>query len=499
MSFTARSAVLNSARLARYGRMVLPSLAVMACAIAAVGIAHAADAPPPLPVNNDPHLLSAAMAEPAPDPVPEGSSGYPVSTGTVTTAPDARRWAIFGQMTLTTMSTLGFHQPYAGDHSLPAHDLRETFDATLFLGARVWQGGEIWVNGEVDQGFGVGNTLGMAGYASGEAYKLGSASPYTRLQRAFVRQTFDLGGAHSDVDAQANQMAGTQAANRLVLTVGKFSPVDIFDSNTYAHDPRGDFLNWSIIDAGAFDYAGDPWGYSYGAAAELTLASWTGRLGVFNMSDVPGGMKPTTNFSELEVAGELEHRHTLLGHAGTVRAGVWLIHGRLGRYDDAIAWGLANGAAPDTNQVLTMHTRLGGYINAEQGLTDTLGVFLRASDADGAYGAYDFTDIDRSLSLGLSLGGKGWHRAGDTVGLALVANQISKAGQAYFAAGGMGLLIGDGQLPHPGTEKIAEVYYAWRPWKPVAVTFDEQLVFNPAYNKDRGPVDIVGVRLHVAF
>ena len=472
--------------------------------------AHAA---PVLWASVDATMDAYAMEAPAPDPLPDpgpnpdpspdpaGSDvSSPSRVGTETAhAAAPKRFALFAQSTLTAMNVFGFRDPYAGDNSLPQNDLRETIDATLYLGVRPWSGGEIWVNPEVDQGFGVGNTLGLAGYASGEAYKLGKASPYTRLQRAYVRQTFNLGGGREDVAAGPNQMAGSVTDNRLVVTVGKFCIVDIFDTNRYAHDPRGDFLNWSIIDSGGFDYAGDPWGFSYGGAAELYAGPWTLRAGLFNLSQTPGGGTLVKDFSENQITFELEHRHGLGGHPGAVRFGLWRNHGRLGNYREAIDWGIANSQIPDTNAVLRNQNRLGGYVNAEQELTGTLGAFLRASTADGTTGAFDFTDIDTSVSAGLSLAGTGWHRASDTVGVAVVANTISDAAKAYFAAGGKGILIGDGQLPHPGAEKIVESYYAWHPSTPLTVTLDYQLVFNPAYNRDRGPVNILGVRLHAAI
>lgn len=103
----------------------------------------------------------------------------------------------------------------------------------------------------------MGNTHGIAGYASGEAYKLGDAYPYGRLQRYFIRQTIDLGGESQKVDADLNQFAGSQTADRLVLTAGRFYITDIFDTNKYANNPKTDFLNWALINAGTFDYAGD--------------------------------------------------------------------------------------------------------------------------------------------------------------------------------------------------------------------------------------------------
>lgn len=450
----------------------------------------------------DPGPTMLAMADlPLPNPDPAGSTAFPPSTGsTADSPPPAARWAIFGQTTFTVMSSLGFRTGYAGAQSLSPHDTRETFDATLYVGARPWAGGEVWATGEVDQGFGIGNTHGLAGYASGEAYKLGQANPYTRLQRLYLRQTISLGGASTPVEAGPNQIAGSQSANRLVMTVGKFSIPDIFDTNKYAHDPRGDALNWTLIDAGAFDYAGDPWGFTYGAAGELTLGAWTARLGLFDLTSVPGGFAPVTDFSFFQAIGEIEHRHAWHDRPGAVRVAVWMNHGRMGTYGDALNWGLANGVTPDVTQVQGNHrNRLGGYINAEQELTANLGLYLRASKADGRVASWDFTDVDSSVSGGLALTGKGWGRVGDTVNLGVVVNSISRIAQTYLANGGLGLLIGDGQLPNAGAERIVEASYTWHPIARIGVTFDAQGVINPAYNRDRGPVGIIGLRLHASF
>ena len=170
---------------------------------------------------------------------------------------------------------------------------RETVDATLYAGVRLWHGAEVWIDPEIDQGFGFANTHGVAGFPSAEAYKLGSAYPYARLQRYFLRQTIDLGGAYREGGSGHQSVRRLAAANRLVLTVGRFAIVDIFDTNKYANNPKSDFLNWSLINAGTFDYAGDGWGYTYGAAAEWYQGRWTLRGGVFDLSATPaGGHKP---------------------------------------------------------------------------------------------------------------------------------------------------------------------------------------------------------------
>ena len=405
--------------------------------------------------------------------------------------------AVHGQATVTAQGTPGFASPYAGPNSLAPHQIRETIDATLFLGVEPWRGGELWVNPEVDQGFGLSNTLGVAGFPSAEAYKVGKANPYPRLQRLFFRQTIDLGDDRQPVAAAANQFAGTPTADRLVVTIGKFGVGDVFDTNRYAHDPRGDFLNWAIVDAGSFDYAADAWGYSTGAAVEAYRGPWTLRLGLFNLSRVPNGETLEQGFGQSQIDAEIEHRHRLGGRGGAIRLTVFRNRGRFGRFADAL--GVAGGAPPDTADVRAPRTRIGAHVNVEQAVSDHAGVFARAGFADGSVEPYDFTDIDRTVSAGVAIDGGGWGRKADGIGVALVVNGIAAEHRRYLAAGGIGVLIGDGRLPHYGAEAIGEAYYRWQVAAPVAVSLDYQLVGNPGYNRDRGPANVLAVRVHGQF
>ena len=415
------------------------------------------------------------------------------------TASSSQTFALHGQATFTGQTVLGFAAPYAGANSLKPHDTQETADATAFVGARLWRGAELWANAEVDQGFGLSNTLGVAGFPSGEAYKVGKTAPYFKLPRAFLRQTINLGGESAVVESAANQLAGRQSANRLIITLGKFSVGDVFDTNAYAHDPRADFMNWAIIDTGTVDYAANAWGFTFGGAAEWYQGAWTLRTGLFNLSKLPNEPSLETNFSQYQVVGEIEHRHTLGGHAGAVRMAFWANHGNFLKLGDAIGAYNSTGTLPDSSGLRRRQTRLGWHINAEQELSANLGVFVRAGLADGTLEAYDFTDIDRTLAVGAQLKGASWGRADDRIGLAGLANGISRTRQTYLNDGGLGILVGDGKLPHPGAEWIAETYYDLQAMKGVNLTADYQFIANPGYNRDRGPAHVFGLRLHGAF
>jgi high affinity Mn2+ porin len=412
---------------------------------------------------------------------------------------DEGRFAVHGQATFVLQGTPGFPAPYDGPNSLTPHQRKDTIDATLYIGARLWHGAELWVNPEIDQGFGLSDTLGAAGFPSAEAYKVGKKAPYFRLQRAFVRQTVDLGGEHAHVEGAANQFSSSQPANRIILTVGKFGVGDVFDTNRYAHDPRGDFLNWSVVDAGSFDYAADAWGYSSGVAAEWVQGVWTLRVGMFNLSKIPNGETLETGFGQRQIDAEIEHRHVLGGHDGAARVTVFRNSGQFGRFEDALNLAAQTKTLPDTALVRRRTSRVGVHLNIEQAVSDDLGLFLRAGYADGSVEPYDFTDIDRTVEAGAAVIGTRWGRKADTIGIAVVVNGISNDHKRYLAAGGIGVLVGDGLLPHPGTEQIVETYYRWKPLQVADLTLDYQHIANPGYNRDRGPANIFAVRVHGQF
>ncbi len=458
-------------------------------------------------------LAFAASPSPTPEGGPQGAGTGTAPQSDVSTASTApatppasdapETWAVHGQTTFVDQFHPGFASAYRGPNSLdPGRRGDETWDVTLYGGYRPWRGGELWINPEVDQGFGLSNTLGLAGFSSAEAYKVGREDPYVRLQRVFFRQTLDLGGELQAIDPDLNQLGGAQTANRVVFTAGKFSVVDVFDTNKYAHDPRNDFLNWAVVDAGAFDYAADAWGYSYGASAEWYQDWWTLRAGFFQGSVTPNSKFLDTSVGhQFQAVIEGEGRFTLYGQPGKLKLLAFDTHARLGRFSALEAYLAANPSASNTQlqAARNLHNKLGASLNLEQQITEDLGVFVRASLDDGRTESYDFTDIDRSLSFGVSLAGKRWNRPDDTVGAAFVVNTISKARKDYFAQGGLGILVGDGRLTNAGPEQIFETYYSLAIRKGINVSADYQLANHPAYNVDRGPVHIFGTRLHLQF
>lgn len=413
-------------------------------------------------------------------------------------SPDSDRWSLHAQTTYVQQYAFPFRNPYSGQNSLEPNQARATWDATFYLGWKLWQGAEFWVNPEIDLGFGLSGTVGAAGFPNGEAYKLGSDYPYARLPRYFLRQTINLGGPTEKVEAGPNKFAGSESADRLVITLGKFGVTDIFDNNKYAHDPRADFLNWALVDTGSFDYAADAWGYTYGAAVEWYRGKWAFRAGLFDLSIVPNSIELDHAFAQHQWIGEIERRYDINGQPGKVAVTAFLSHGRMGRFGDAIALAAITGGPADIAAVRRLQDRTGISVNLEQQLSPTVGVFARAGISDGRFETYEFTDVDRTFAAGVVLSGKLWGRNDDTVGMGGVINGISTVHQQFLNAGGLGILVGDGKLPNPGNEHILELYYSlpilsWR------ATFSYAFIDNPAYNEDRGPVSVISTRLRAQF
>src|SRR5580704_12368096 len=433
----------------------------------------------------------------------------------VTKAPggsSADELSLSGQNTFVWQGYPAIKSPFQGTNSLPSGGQgKETYDLTLFAGARLWRGAELWIDPEIDQGHGLAETHGVAGFPSGESYKLGADYPYARVQRYFIRQTIDLGGDKQKIDADVNQFAQSTTENRLVLWLGKFSIVDVFDTNKYANNPKTDFMNWALINAGTFDYAGDAWGYTYGGAAEWYQGRFTVRAGAFDLSASPAGggnnaqaygLDPT--FQQFELVGEIEERHALWGQPGKLKVTGYLERGNMGTFSDAVALSQLPGPlfGDPTNALAAVRhyqSRPGVSLNLEQQVNETVGVFARAGWADGQQEPWDFTDIDRTVHAGVSINGKSWNRPDDTIGVAGIVNGIDPAHQAYFAAGGLGVLVGDGALPSYGLEQILEAYYSYAISPTMKVSFDYQFIANPGYNADRGPVNVFAGRFHSTF
>jgi high affinity Mn2+ porin len=412
-------------------------------------------------------------------------------------------WEIHTQTTYAQQGYPAFRSPYLGENSFtPWAQTRATWTASAFLGLKLWDGGELYYNPELLQGFGLHDTTGAAGFPNGEAQKSNFPYPRYSTSRLFLRQTFGFGGGEQAIESSYGQMAGKIDTRALMIQIGRFAVHDLFDTNSYAQDPRADFLNWSLWAAGAFDYPADKVGLGYGAVAVLTDDFWALRVGYFLAGNVPNSNEFDMNwFNRGAYVGELDLRYSLFSRTGKVRIGVWADTYFTGSFNEALDL-VAQNPNLDPNDAIVQTRRgraeYGYYINFEQPLTDYVGVFGRWSWNSGKIEISAFTDINNSLAFGTVINGKAWGRPDDRIGIAGVTNGLSADERAFLAAGGLGILIGDGQLNYR-RENILETYYAMRVMKGITLTFDYQFMMNPAYNADRGPISIFSGRLHGEF
>ena len=415
-------------------------------------------------------------------------------------ATQEERYSVHGQLTLVGQGYPRFRSRYEGPNSLPARaGINETFSITTFFGVRLWKGAEAYLNPETTQGFGLADGYGFAGYPNNEAFQGGSYSNNLHFQRYFLRQNFGLGGEQEKIDAGQNTLEGMVDANRVTFTIGKYGVTDIFDDNRFAHNSRNGFLNNSVNTMGAFDYPADPWGFTYGLTGEVKYDRWTARGGFFQLPDYPDArtleMKPRAGF---EAVGEIEERHEIWDQPGKLKFLFFANHARMGRFDQAIATAAIDGVPPDITAVHDLHVKVGGGVNLEQQLSDNIGMFARASWANDDYETLAFAEIERSFTGGLVFSGNLWNRKDDIVGAAFAINGISDAHATYLGRGGNGMYLGDGGLSYSG-EHIFEAYYRVGLAEGIHLTGDYQIVDNPGYNRDRGPVNLFALRLHAEF
>jgi high affinity Mn2+ porin len=313
-----------------------------------------------------------------------------------------------------------------------------------------------------------------------------------------LRQTFGLGGGKVQVDATANQLAGTRDRDTLTTSAGRLSVPDVFDGNAYAHDPTTQFFNWALFASGAWDYPADTRGYTWGVLADLTVTWWSLRAGI--------SLEPKyANAAQMEwridkahgLTAEYEGRYAIQNRRGAARILLYANAARMGSYQQV----LDDPAKYDNSIAETRafgRVKYGFAISVDQQITDTLGAFLRISANDGATETWAFTEIDRSLGLGVVQRGSLWHRSDDEAGVAVVIDGLSSLHRRYLAGGGYGFIIGDGALSY-APEVVGDIYYRAQLAPLIALSAIYQPVINPAYNTARGPVHVFSARLRIAF
>jgi high affinity Mn2+ porin len=397
------------------------------------------------------------------------------------------------QSTYLSQSKPAFPSPYSGPKSLGAARASSySFTSTMFLGARLRDGIEIYFNPEATQGVPFSQLQGTAGFTNGELARTSGPDPTLYTARVFLRKTWNLGGEYEELASEANQVQTRYAAERFVLTAGVVSVLDVFDAVDYSRDARTQFMNWSSLTYGAWDYPADSRGYTRGIAAEYITPRYSLRAGRFAMPSESNGLhldgRMGRHFGDV---AEAEVPFKLAGRDAAVRFMAFRNRAVMGSFDDA----LAAGGVPDVSTVRRLQSKSGVGAGVQAELAEHIGGYVRAAWNDGKTETFSFTEIDRSLSGGVLAKGERWSRAGDSAGAALYLNGLGRAHRDYLAAGGQGFFLGDGRLNY-ASEKVVELFYSLRVGARAWLSGGYQRIANPGYNQDRGPANFYGLRFH---
>ncbi len=421
---------------------------------------------------------------------PGGARGEP---GT-----DAEPWALHFQSTVATQAHPSFAARYSGRNSLsPAAESATSIVTDLFADLRLWRGAEISFEPELSGGRGLSGTVGVAAFPSGEVYRVGDPTPEVFVARAFLRQVIGLGGGTVSVAPGPNQLGGTRARDAVTLVIGKLAVPDLFDVVPISNDPHTHFMSWGLFASAAYDYPADTRGFTWGAAADLSVDWWSVRAGIFLEPKEANGEAMEWRIGRSRgLVAEVEARFAIGGRPGAARALAFLNEAPMGSYDAALS---RSPTAPDVAATrVAGRTKAGFVASANQDLGAGLGAFVRISYDDGATETWAFTEVDRSLAAGLVQSGERWGRPGDEAGIGVVVSGLSQSHRRYLAAGGYGFMLGDGALRYRA-EILGELYYRAALTRAISLGVGYQPIFDPAYNADRGPVHVFTGRAHVEF
>lgn len=299
-------------------------------------------------------------------------------------------WNLHGQVTETPQGDPGFPAAYSGRNSLNSNgEIQETFTADVFVGARLWSGGEVYADGLLWQGYGLSHTEGIEDFPNGDAYKNGTTYPHFMFAHLFIRETIGLGGKKERVVDGPLALAGEQDVSRLTFTIGRLTPVDMFDHNTYAQDAHTQFLNWAMQTNLAWDFPSDSVGYTTGIAVELNQPQWTLRTGFFQTPGTKNGFTADDLvltfphegssgkfFDSWGTATELERRYDADARPGAVRFLGWVDEANMLNYQQAAVLLESGGPQVDLSPARAYRRKYGYGLNVEQGVTKNVGFFF---------------------------------------------------------------------------------------------------------------------------
>lgn len=435
---------------------------------------------------------------------------------------DNESWNAYGQFTYISSWKPPFSARYTNlngsiNSLLPIYERSFTGTATLYLGGRPWKGAEAYFVPELisQRGFSQLRGLGAA-IQNFELQKTGQEIPEVYMSRAFVRQTFGLGGEHTPAESGPMQLGTSYDDRRIVVSAGKFSILDFFDKNAFDIDPRQGLLSLSFMTYAAWDFAADARGYAWGNVDEIYWDDWSARIGRITGPKEPNQLPVDFRLGRYYGdQAEVVHKHEIFGQEGRVRVIAYRNRENMGRFSDAVAvfdadpaknatacqtfnYGSHNPTAPDLCWVRKPNVKKGIGAFAEQYVAPDIGVFARGMYSDGKTEVDAYTATDRSLSVGMLAKGSSWSRPADVAGAAFNLGWISQPHVQYLKMGGVDGFIGDGFIT-PGAETALDLFYSVNLMRSFWVSGDYQHIANPAFNRDRGPVDVFSVRVHGEF
>ncbi len=414
-----------------------------------------------------------------------------------------KRYSLHGQVTLLSQYHFDFKAAYSGYNSLVnSEPSASSASTTLFFNYKLADKTYFVFNPEMAGGKGLSKTLGIAGFPNGEVYRVGDPTPKPFIGRLYFEHRFALSKEKINVEDDINQVAEITNKDYLSVIAGKFSLTDFFDDSQISHDPRSQFFNWALMGNGGWDYPANTRGYTMGTVIQAVYKDWAARTALTTVPMEANG--PELQFKWGKAMGfvlEVERTHLFQKSKkqfSTIHLGYFINYANMGNYQESMAKGALLGQAPDILDSRQYgRSKWGFYASADNNF-GPYHFFLKASINDGKNETWAFTEIDRSFTTGFQWDGELWKRNQDRFAIAYVRNNLSADHKSYLEKGGYGFLIGDGKLNY-GAEQIIEAYYSMHLTKQIFISPDYQFVIHPAYNKDRGPVHIIGLRLHADF
>jgi hypothetical protein len=421
--------------------------------------------------------------------------------------PETSRYWLTGQANIVFQGRLPFHAVYEGSNSFQSGaEYKTSLVGTLFAGVRLTgstrYNTDLILDVESAGGRGLSQALGLAGFTNLDVVRNPTLGTKPYLARYEIHQTIGLTNETTTQSANPFSFAPEVPVRRIELRVGRMTLPDFFDANTVGIDSHLQFLNWTVDNNGAWDYAADTRGYTVGGIAEYDDRAWSLRYGLFAMPTVANGIDLDWALSRAHAQnGEFELRHSFVPkRKGTQRVLFYANRAHMGDYREAVE---AYASGRDKTADIMQHEHFGALkygfgLNADQEVTENLRVFGRFGWNDGHTESFAYTEVDQTVELGGDYAATRWHRANDKLGFAVVSNAIKRDHQNYLKAGGLGFLLGDGNLRY-GRETIVESYYTLHAWRGLFYSVDVQHVANPGYNRDRGPAWVGSVRAHIDF